>query len=105
MIFALAMIPILILMVKLSTLWDFNVSKLMTTAQISESINMPSDPEINKISFMKYSRDKAMEIWGNHPFLGVGPGMFGGVISVKFHSHIYEEYGYIAQEILQIDYR
>jgi O-antigen ligase len=35
-----------------------------------------------------------MEIWKDHKALGVGPGMFGGVISIVFNSPVYKEYNF-----------
>lgn len=42
--------------------------------------------------FREYALMKSMEIWKDHPFLGVGPGMYGGVVSLLFNSPIYEQY-------------
>jgi len=42
--------------------------------------------------FRGYALTKSIEIWKDHPFLGVGPGMYGGVVSLVFHSSIYERY-------------
>ncbi len=87
-----ALIPILLLMLKLSSLWDFNLSQSIAISQISVSDNMLSEPDLN---YRKYSRGKAIEIWLDHPFWGVGPGIFGGIFSVKFESHVYDEYNFI----------
>ena len=43
-------------------------------------------------AFRSSARNKAIDIWKDHPLLGVGPGMFGGVVSVKYQSPVYEEY-------------
>lgn len=37
-----------------------------------------------------YAREKAIEIWKDNKFLGVGPGMYGGIISIKMNSPYYE---------------
>jgi hypothetical protein len=50
----------------------------------------------NEISYRRYSISKALEIWKDHPYFGVGPGMFGGPISVKYNSYFYEEYDFNA---------
>ena len=47
-----------------------------------------------EISYREYARQKAFEVWQDHPLLGVGPGMFGGAIATKYHSPIYEEYNF-----------
>jgi len=52
-----------------------------------------------KISFREYARDNAIDIWVNNPFWGVGPGIFGGVVSVKYNSFIYEEYNFSSDAV------
>jgi hypothetical protein len=44
--------------------------------------------------FRGYTFSKSMEIWGDHPVLGVGPGMYGGVISFAFNSPVYNRYNF-----------
>ena len=41
-----------------------------------------------------YVLAKSIEIWEDHPVMGVGPGMYGGVVSVVFNSPVYEEYDF-----------
>jgi len=48
-----------------------------------------------------YSRYKSMEIWKDHPVWGVGPGMFGGIVSLKFNSTVYSDYNYKLMGILK----
>jgi hypothetical protein len=48
----------------------------------------------DKVSFRSYSKNKALEIWKDHTYWGVGPGMFGGVVSERYNSFIYEEYNF-----------
>ncbi len=46
----------------------------------------------------------SLEIWRDHKLLGAGPGMYGGVVSVKFNSPIYDSYSFSAlwyQKFLQ----
>ena len=49
------------------------------------------DPENN---YRGYCLAKALEICKDHPILGVGPGMFGGEISVVFNSPVYQKYDF-----------
>ena len=35
-----------------------------------------------------------MDIWKDYPLLGVGPGMFGGVVAKRSTSPFYEEYNF-----------
>jgi len=49
---------------------------------------------IKYVSYREYAKIKAVEIWKDHSLLGVGPGMYGGIISIKYHSPIYEKYNF-----------
>lgn len=62
--------------------------------------NFSNSSEKEKWIFRMYARNKAIEIWKDHPLLGVGPGMFGGLVSVRFHSSIYKNYNF-SQEWLE----
>lgn len=44
--------------------------------------------------FREYAMVKSLEIWKDHPFLGVGPGRYGGPISMLYDSPIYAKYGF-----------
>jgi O-antigen ligase len=44
--------------------------------------------------YRSYTRKKSLEIFGDHPFFGVGPGMYGGHVSLKYDSPVYKEYGF-----------
>ncbi len=65
--------------------WEFTVkgqyAELMSKRQYSKMI-----------SFREYFKDKSIEIWRDHPYLGIGPGMFGGVVSIIYDSPVYNEY-------------
>ena len=84
---ALIAIPIVILLFSMSPLSKFD----MTEGQKQRGF----------ITYRVYTRDKAMEIWKDHPLLGVGPGMFGGVVSIKTQSPVYEEYNFMAMPLLK----
>ena len=45
-------------------------------------------------NFRAYTLNKSLEIWKDRPLFGVGPGMYGDVISFLFNSPIYEKYGF-----------
>ncbi|MBI5099729.1 MAG: O-antigen ligase family protein [Nitrospirae bacterium] len=60
------------------------------------NLSLPKNEEsVNINDIRMYTRYKAVAIWKEHPFIGVGPGMFGGIVSFKYNSHIYEEYNFI----------
>lgn len=44
--------------------------------------------------FRGYALYKSIEIWNDNKILGVGPGMFGGVVSIIFNSPIYYKYDF-----------
>lgn len=48
----------------------------------------------SETSYRGYVLLKSLEIWKDHSVLGVGPGMYGGVVSVMFNSPIYKEYNF-----------
>jgi len=85
----LAMIPIVILLFYMSTLPDFNVLELLNIPEFTKERYLAK-----KVPYRVYTRDKASEIWKDHPFWGIGPGMYGGIISIKFRSPIYNEYNF-----------
>ncbi len=49
---------------------------------------------VDNMTYRQYGRNIAMEIWKDHPFWGVGPGMFGGNVAKKSKSPFYEEYNF-----------
>lgn len=51
------------------------------------------------IFFRKHTRDKAIEIWKDHAVWGAGPAMYGGALSIKYNSPLYD---YDAYKILPI---
>jgi O-antigen ligase len=48
----------------------------------------------DNFNFRDYARVKGINIWSDHFLIGVGPGMFGGVISKMFVSKVYREYNF-----------
>lgn len=59
------------------------------------SINIADmDSQEDQQSYRSYTRDKSLEIWKDHAYWGVGAGMYGGVVSIKFGSYIYSEYNF-----------
>jgi hypothetical protein len=65
---------------------EFNISKF---------VNIDKQVFDNNKGFINYrieTRETAMKIWKDHILLGAGPGMFGGVVSVKYSSDIYKQY-------------
>jgi hypothetical protein len=48
----------------------------------------------SEIHFRGYALSKSIEIWKDHPALGVGPGMYGGIVSFVFDSPVYKQYNF-----------
>lgn len=48
--------------------------------------------ERGAVTYREFAARKGMEVWNDHPFIGVGPGMFGSVTSIRFKSHVYDVY-------------
>jgi O-antigen ligase len=44
--------------------------------------------------YRQFCTQKSLPIIKEHPWFGVGPGMFGGHISIKYNSPIYAQYGF-----------
>lgn len=69
---------------------DIN-SKILNLSKPTDESNLAT------YNVRAYTRYKSIEIWKDHPYWGVGPGMFGGIVASKFHSYIYEEYNVLNQ--------
>lgn len=93
-------VPLGIAMIYMSTLEDFNISKI---ANMPGIFKKKQKANIFTVPYREYARGKAMEIWKDHPVWGVGPGMFGGIVSVISHSPYYEEYNF-DQEMELVDF-
>ena len=44
--------------------------------------------------YRNFALEKSLTIWKDNPIFGVGPGMYGGHISLRFNSPIYARYGF-----------
>ena len=109
----LLLIPVTGFVIFMATYRDFNVMEMINPnnfltkeaaeTKINHEYLMEGEYETNDPRFLEsdeerlreYSRDKAIEIWKDHPIWGVGPGMFGAAVSLKSNSHIYIEYNFI----------
>lgn len=109
----LTFIIVVFIMVFLGSLWDLNIWQKLDISVLDDSgvigselyendsvqiidddSSMADAEEVSEEHFREYSRGKALEIWKDHPFLGVGPGMFGGVVSIEFNSPIYKMHNF-----------
>lgn len=75
-----AVIPVITLLILMSCLPEKGKSASLLAA------------ESNALYFRGYTKAKAQEIWKDHFFLGAGPGMFGGVVSIMLQSPVYAHY-------------
>lgn len=89
------------LFIYMSTLNGFDTLDNVSTLTLREKWNNLSD----NISFRKLAFAKAIEVWKDHPVWGVGPGMFGGPVALKYKTRVYEEYNFflILREVYSLD--
>ncbi|NOZ70177.1 MAG: O-antigen ligase family protein [Deferribacteres bacterium] len=85
-------VPFLVILFYMSTLWDFNIWKLTKQSLTAKVESAKVTP------YRKYAREKALEVWREYPFWGVGPGRFGGAVSILFKSPLYEKYNFKPEE-------
>ncbi len=95
---ALVVIPVVISLFFMSAFSDFDIWEQKDMPGL---IKLEGPESFWVVSYRVYAREKAMEVWKDHPSWGVGPGMFGGVVSVIFKSPVYEEYDFIATWVLE----
>ena len=81
------LIPVVIALFLLGMGEDVQMSRLM-----EEEGNSVEYQE--KLTYREHARGKALQVWKDHPLLGVGPGMFGGAIAIKFNTPYYQEYDF-----------
>ena len=69
---------------------------LVTTIVIAVAIRylQTSEELTSETYYRKYTVLKSIEIWKDHPFLGVGPGMYGGWFTLRFDSPVFQKYGF-----------
>ncbi len=89
-------VPIVALLLFMTVLPDLNLLSNLTKQEEFNKTEEFKKEEVNREEniFRVYAANKAKEIWHDHPALGVGPGMFGGEISIKFNSPVYKNYNY-----------
>ena len=58
------------------------------------TMNLLNKNDQKSVTYRQYAREKALLVWKDHPYFGVGPGMFGGAIARRVHSQFYEEYNF-----------
>jgi len=87
----LVIIPLCVVIYSFSHSSDFNLKdvQMMPTLSTSDSQKIGYN-----ITYRQYAKNIAMDIWKDHPFFGVGPGMFGGVVARRSNSPFYEEYNF-----------
>ncbi len=108
------LVPVVTLLILMSNMWDLNVLEFLNKDDMTPVSEIASE-KVENISmeikgkvaapvlqietevqhYREYTREVAVKIWKDYPMLGVGPGMFGGVVSVLFNSHVYAEYNFV----------
>ncbi len=82
--FIIPLTPVCICLFFMSSYDDFNITALGNKQTVATEDRV----------FREYARNKALEIWQDNPVTGVGPGMFGGVVSLRFNSPVYDKYNF-----------
>lgn len=83
-------IPVVLIIVIMSVFSNFNV----LDKPIQLNMEIDNIGSVGEISYRGYTLSKCLEVWRDHPVMGVGPGMFGSPISSTFYSHLYDEYNF-----------
>lgn len=91
------LIPVLLVItISLSAYVYFNGNQDISSLS---DVLVKVDLDTKNIRF--YSLNKSVEIWKDHPFWGVGPGMFGGMVAFKYDSYINELYNVVKLSYLR----
>jgi O-antigen ligase len=85
--FVLVIIPMLILSLVIFIINVEFQKRTFKSNQTGQEISSYDD-------YRKTTRETAISIWKDRMLLGIGPGMFGGIISLNHNSKVYGEYGY-----------
>lgn len=90
-------LPIKLMFIGIALVFIISVSQLSLAELGVSSISSKEIGEQRKLKlsyFRGYTLKKSLEIWRDHLIFGVGPGMYGDVISFLINSPIYEEYNF-----------
>lgn len=72
----------------------FIMMAIITLSFVQIDIDRQGLEKRGAITYREYAARKCMEVWRDHPLIGAGPGMFGGVISMTYNSPLYKQYKY-----------
>lgn len=72
--------------------WIILLLLVITVFFAFNKMNYDKSKDSGYFDIRAQTQQKALEIWKDHPFGGVGPGMFGGIVASKYNSYIYAEY-------------
>lgn len=82
--------------------WIILLLLLITVFFVFNKMNNVNNEDPGYFDIRAQTRQMAVKIWKEHPMWGTGPGMFGGVISVKYDSPYYDLEHYKKYEIYPI---
>ncbi len=97
---------LLLIFICIFAIYETNI-KHFNLLKITESSKRYENGKIDNLNIRTHTGQKALEIWKDHPFWGVGPGMFGGIVSIKYNSHFYNygEYNIFPMAVLMLKQR
>lgn len=94
------LIPFIVLLFYLSPLPEYLMSKFSSKSMFARSFAVYDKLKRDEVyksawdGYRIYMQKKGIEIWKDNMFLGVGPGMFGSGLSIRYNSPIYEKYNF-----------
>ncbi|MBI5675290.1 MAG: O-antigen ligase family protein [Nitrospirae bacterium] len=91
----LLLIPVAVFLFEFSFNSEQNLLKPTKSVELSKNTGEIAGEEGSIDSFYrKHTREKAIEIWKDHVIWGAGPSMYGGALSVKYNSPLYDYKAY-----------
>lgn len=90
----LLLIPVGLLLYGLSFEYDFNIWQFSKSAIVKTEERGSANSDWGLVSYRTYTKEKALNIWKDHPVWGAGPGTYGGPISIDYKSSLYEKYNF-----------
>jgi hypothetical protein len=79
--------------------WYLYVSAILIVILMLSIVFEQNNDNRGSMSYREYSRNMSVKIWKDHPVWGVGPGFFGGALSLKYYSPIYREYNFLEENL------
>lgn len=86
--FVYILVPVILVFLIMFAVHEYEISEFVSMEKQELQKNNPF------FDFRLSAKKIAGEIWNDHFLIGAGPGMFGGIVSIKFDSKLYQEYNF-----------